>query len=152
MVIKNEKYETNKQSLNKRHDLIRRLNDLLLKKGVSGTFTPFGSCINELGFSNSDVDIFLTTEHTPMPFMQPMDPAFPSVTCCLPLFMQDESVFQVPLSLRWLGRILCRGGMKNVVCIVKARVPIIKFLDPKTGLNCDINITNSVRSLNQLNS
>jgi DNA polymerase sigma len=34
-------------------------------------------------------------------------------------------------------------GMKNVVCVSSAKVPIVKIWDPELNLACDLNVNNS---------
>lgn len=35
------------------------------------------------------------------------------------------------------------GGMEKVVCISKAKVPIVKIWDPELGMACDMNVNNT---------
>ena len=35
---------------------------------------------------------------------------------------------------------LCPDGMKNVVCIATARIPIVRIWDPELQLSCDVNV------------
>jgi DNA polymerase sigma len=36
------------------------------------------------------------------------------------------------------------GGMKNVICVSTAKVPIVKIFDPELGLACDMNVNNTL--------
>jgi DNA polymerase sigma len=38
-----------------------------------------------------------------------------------------------------VAKVLKSAGMKRVEAILTARVPIVKFVDPQTAINCDIN-------------
>ncbi|KAF9197022.1 hypothetical protein BGZ50_002733 [Haplosporangium sp. Z 11] len=43
-------------------------------------------------------------------------------------------------SVREIADVLRDSGYQNVVAIAKARVPIVSFYDPNTGVHCDMNI------------
>ncbi|KAG0282374.1 hypothetical protein BGZ98_006796, partial [Dissophora globulifera] len=45
--------------------------------------------------------------------------------------------------MRYIAKMLQRGGMTRVQAITNARVPIVKFVDPVSKINCDVN-TNHV--------
>lgn len=51
--------------------------------------------------------------------------------------------------MAYLGDILeSQGQMHNVVCIPDAMVPIVKFLDPVTNMECDLNTGNNLGVIN----
>ncbi|KAK3835369.1 MAG: hypothetical protein JOS17DRAFT_677027, partial [Linnemannia elongata] len=70
-----------------------------------------------LGSESSDADLCITTDN----------------------FQQTASYNNV----RAVANVLRRGGMMQVQPITNARVPIVKFVDPATRTNCDVN-TNHV--------
>jgi predicted nucleotidyltransferase len=74
----------------------------------------FGSTGNDLGTSDSDVDICLTTE-------------------CKEL----EHVCS-------LAELLAKNGMEKVVCVSSAKVPIVKVWDPELEIACDMNVNNPI--------
>ncbi|KAG0274789.1 hypothetical protein BGZ95_009471, partial [Linnemannia exigua] len=80
---------------------------------------PYGSrsYASGLGSESSDADLCITTEH----------------------FQHTASYNNV----RTVAQVLRRGGMTQVQPITNARVPIVKFVDPTTKTNCDVN-TNHV--------
>jgi len=47
-----------------------------------------------------------------------------------------------------LGNVLQRFGMTDVVCIPAAMVPIVKFKDPQTNMECDLNTGNNMGTVN----
>ncbi|KAG2233613.1 hypothetical protein INT48_001866 [Thamnidium elegans] len=62
----------------------------------------FGSSVNDLGTSSSDVDLCITTPWNGLP------------------------------------------GMQHVVCVPRAKVPIVRLFDPELQLSCDINVNNTL--------
>ncbi|OAL24370.1 hypothetical protein AYO22_05746 [Fonsecaea multimorphosa] len=72
----------------------------------------FGSTGNNLGTSDSDVDICITTDCKEM-----------------------ERVCNI-------ADLLAKHGMERVVCVSSAKVPIVKVWDPELHVACDINVNN----------
>ncbi|KAJ8323072.1 hypothetical protein O5D80_008580 [Batrachochytrium dendrobatidis] len=79
----------------------------------------FGSSVNNLGLNTSDVD--MTIEISPE------------------LISNHKAK-----NMHHLAGILRAGGMKEVVAISHARVPICKFYDPKLCVHADINVGHSL--------
>ncbi|ORX83019.1 Nucleotidyltransferase, partial [Anaeromyces robustus] len=79
------------------------------------TVNLFGSAVNGLWSNKSDVDL------------------------CI--FADRSGNYE---NMPTLARILKDEGMKEVVPIVRAVIPICKFTDPKTGFNCDISVNNRI--------
>ncbi|KAJ3296677.1 hypothetical protein HK104_001356 [Borealophlyctis nickersoniae] len=77
----------------------------------------FGSTVNGLGTSGSDVDICLKT---------PWDDRVAGVS-----------------NMHVLAKGLGKHGMQKIYTVAKAKVPICKFYDPEYGVNCDINVNNT---------
>lgn len=50
--------------------------------------------------------------------------------------------------VRALARALWRAGFENIFPIPSASVPIVKFRDPHTGLECDINVNDQLGFIN----
>ncbi|KAJ3044857.1 hypothetical protein HK097_001353, partial [Rhizophlyctis rosea] len=80
----------------------------------------YGSSVNNLGFPSSDVDISLVVPNMDDP--------------------QDHEV----ANMYRLACVLRKNGMKDVVPVPHARVPICKFHDPEYALDCDINCGNKL--------
>ncbi|CAG8448686.1 13567_t:CDS:10 [Ambispora leptoticha] len=74
----------------------------------------FGSSMNDLGSSNSDVDLCVTTEWNGLEKVQT------------------------------LAKVFRRLGMKRVNCVPKAKVPIVRLWDPELHLACDLNVNNTL--------
>ncbi|KAI8824542.1 uncharacterized protein EV422DRAFT_493059, partial [Fimicolochytrium jonesii] len=89
----------------------------------------FGSSINNLGFSTSDVDICLRIPQS---------------------HGLDEDEFARLTNMFRLANILRRFGMQDVRPVASARVPICKFVHPETGLQCDANFGNELGVKNSL--
>ncbi|KAL6060945.1 RNA uridylyltransferase [Balamuthia mandrillaris] len=75
----------------------------------------FGSSANDMCLRHGDLDLCLTVDQT---------------------LGSREQIVEL------LAEILQRNGMKNVVSLSRARVPIVKFVDPKSRLSCDICVNN----------
>ncbi|KAJ8659778.1 hypothetical protein O0I10_004371 [Lichtheimia ornata] len=74
----------------------------------------FGSSVNDLGTSQSDVDLCITTPWNGL------------------------------RNVRVLAKLFKRCGMQHVVCVPRAKVPIVRLFDPETQLACDINVNNTL--------
>ncbi|KAI9338951.1 hypothetical protein DFJ73DRAFT_603047, partial [Zopfochytrium polystomum] len=79
---------------------------------------PFGSTVNGLGTSRSDVDLCLTT-----PWEDPVN------SIC---------------NMHVLASCLRANGMTKICTVTKAKVPICKFFDPELRISCDINVNNTI--------
>jgi DNA polymerase sigma len=74
----------------------------------------FGSTGNQLGTTDSDVDICISTDCKEL-----------EQVCVLADFLANQ-------------------GMQRVVCVSVAKVPIVKIWDPDLRLACDMNVNNPV--------
>lgn len=74
----------------------------------------FGSTGNNLGTSDSDVDVCLSTD-----------------------WKELEHVCS-------LAELLAKHGMEKVVCVSSAKVPIVKVWDPELQIACDMNVNNPI--------
>ncbi|KAF9186695.1 hypothetical protein BGZ50_002357 [Haplosporangium sp. Z 11] len=79
---------------------------------------PFGSTVNDLGTSSSDVDICIMTTWPELKNVQMLANAFQ------------------------------KHGMQKVFCVPRAKVPIVKLWDPELHLSCDMNINTPLGLLN----
>ncbi|GJJ74097.1 poly(A) RNA polymerase GLD2 [Entomortierella parvispora] len=79
---------------------------------------PFGSTVNDLGTSSSDVDICITTDWVGLKNVQMLANAFR------------------------------KHGMQKVFCVPRAKVPIVKLWDPELHLSCDMNINTPLGLMN----
>lgn len=77
----------------------------------------FGSSANEMCFKNGDIDMCLTI---------------------------DKGAGQEKTVVNKLSNLLERKGMTSVLALPHARVPIVKFKDPKSRFLCDICINNKL--------
>ncbi|KAF9179770.1 hypothetical protein BGZ50_006688 [Haplosporangium sp. Z 11] len=102
-------------SINKRSLLVKRL------QGILDTAFPdaelhlevFGSYASGLGSESSDADLCITSDS-----------------------FRKSAPYN---NMRTLAVVLRQGGMVKIQAISNARVPIVKFVDPYTRINCDIN-------------
>ncbi|OUM58423.1 hypothetical protein PIROE2DRAFT_47961 [Piromyces sp. E2] len=83
------------------------------------TLHLFGSSINGLWTHGSDVDL------------------------CI--FADTDNDYS---KMRILANVLRSNNMQRVIPIENTRIPICKFRDPTTGLNCDITVNNRVATFN----
>ncbi|KAF8930959.1 hypothetical protein BGZ58_007928 [Dissophora ornata] len=103
-------------SMNLRRDFLSRL-QTIFDVGFPGRgleLRPFGSFVTGLGNDWSDIDI------------------------CI--FSKNYLPYAVHSNVSHLAKFLRSKDMKRVVAIPDAKVPIIKFVDPITGIACDMNV------------
>ncbi|KAI8069100.1 uncharacterized protein B0P05DRAFT_551557, partial [Gilbertella persicaria] len=74
----------------------------------------FGSSVNDLGTSSSDVDLCITTPWSGL------------------------------RNVRILAKLFRKCGMQHIVCVPRAKVPIVRLFDPELQLSCDINVNNTI--------
>ncbi|KIW10266.1 hypothetical protein PV08_11228 [Exophiala spinifera] len=102
------------ESEQRRSNFIDKLEKILRGKWPESRINVnvFGSTGNNLGTSDSDVDICITTDCREM-----------------------ERVCSI-------AELLANHGMERVVCVSSAKVPIVKVWDPELQVACDINVNN----------
>ncbi|KAJ7951030.1 UTP:RNA uridylyltransferase 1-like [Quillaja saponaria] len=105
----------------KQRQLLTLLEKLVSKEWPKAQLYLYGSCANSFGVSKSDVDVCLAIEDADM----------------------DKS--EVILKL---ADILQSDNLQNVQALTRARVPIVKLMDPVTGISCDICINNVLAVVN----
>ncbi|XP_073151856.1 UTP:RNA uridylyltransferase 1 isoform X2 [Henckelia pumila] len=105
----------------KQKQLLTVLESLVSKEWPGARLYLYGSCANSFGFSKSDLDICLATE--------------------------DENADKCEILLK-LADILKSDNFQNVQALTRARVPIVKLLDPDTGISCDICVNNVLAVVN----
>ncbi|CAN1188898.1 UTP:RNA uridylyltransferase 1 [Linum perenne] len=105
----------------KQKQLLTLLEKLVNKEWPEARLFLYGSCANSFGVSKSDVDVCLAIE--------------------------DGDVNKSEILLR-LADILQSDNLQNVQALTRARVPIVKLMDPATGISCDICINNVLAVVN----
>ena len=98
-----------------RQNLIKHLRKIICSKIKDSTLEAFGSSQSGLSLIGGDIDLCLK--------------------------VPDTNPKQI---LRRLKGLLDARGMEQITLISKARIPIIKFHDPKSGFDVDISINNSL--------
>ncbi|KAF9117098.1 hypothetical protein BGX27_003560 [Mortierella sp. AM989] len=108
------------ESHDRRTKLIKKVENILRTEwpGHEIEAHPFGSTVNDLGTSSSDVDICIMTTWTGLKNVQMLANAFR------------------------------KHGMQKVFCVPRAKVPIVKLWDPELHLSCDMNINTPLGLLN----
>ncbi|KAF9997951.1 hypothetical protein BGZ79_008348 [Entomortierella chlamydospora] len=108
------------ESHDRRTKLIKKIEDILYTEwpGHDIKAHPFGSTVNDLGTSSSDVDICIMT-------------TWPGLK-----------------NVQMLANVFRKHGMQKVFCVPRAKVPIVKFWDPELHLSCDMNINTPLGLLN----
>ncbi|KAF8983763.1 hypothetical protein BGZ52_000385 [Haplosporangium bisporale] len=108
------------ESHERRTKLIQKIEHILKTEwpGQDIQAHPFGSTVNDLGTSSSDVDICITTTWSGLKNVQMLANAFR------------------------------KHGMQKVFCVPRAKVPIVKLWDPELFLSCDMNINTHLGLLN----
>ena len=86
---------------------------------------PFGSSASGLGFCNCDLDVYVELGYSSK------DEAFNEKTGMWGVKFRTETTFKL---LKKTAR------FKNAISVLNARIPIVKFRDKLTGINCDVNV------------
>ncbi|XP_077248122.1 nucleotidyltransferase family protein [Tasmannia lanceolata] len=105
----------------KQKQLLSSLEKLVNKEWPRAQLYLYGSCANSFGVSNSDIDVCLA--------------------------MDDDDVSKAEILLK-LAEILESDNLQNVQALTRARVPIVKLMDPVTEISCDICINNVLAVVN----
>ncbi|KAE9610710.1 hypothetical protein Lal_00021230 [Lupinus albus] len=105
----------------KQKQLLSLLEKLVIKEWPKARLYLYGSCANSFGVSKSDVDVCLAIEEAHM----------------------DKSKIILKLA-----DILQSDNLQDVQALTHARVPIVKLMDPVTGISCDICINNLLAVVN----
>ena len=105
-----------------RESLTKHLKSLLFRRfGKNAVVEAFGSTVTNLSIGTGDLDLCLSFKNKP-----------------------PQKV------LRKLSGLLHEEGMENIQVIPKARIPIIKFKDPRSGLDVDISLDNRLAIHNSM--
>ncbi|RDX99123.1 UTP:RNA uridylyltransferase 1, partial [Mucuna pruriens] len=105
----------------KQKQLVALLEKLASKEWPTAKLYLYGSCANSFGVSKSDIDVCLAIEGADM----------------------DKAKI-----IMKLADILQSDNLQNVQALTRARVPIVKLMDPVTGISCDICINNLLAVVN----
>ncbi|KAJ0964232.1 hypothetical protein J5N97_029354 [Dioscorea zingiberensis] len=106
----------------KQKQLLLSLERLVNMQWPKARLHLYGSCANSFGVSNSDIDICLAID-------------------------DDGDLSKNDILLK-LADILQSDNLQNVQALTHARVPIVKLMDPGTGISCDICINNLLAVVN----
>ncbi|XWS77154.1 hypothetical protein CRYUN_Cryun01aG0237300 [Craigia yunnanensis] len=104
----------------KQKQLLALLEKLVCKEWPEARLYLYGSCANTFGVSKSDIDVCIA-------------------------FNEDINKSEILLKL---ADILQSDNLQNVQALTRARVPIVKLMDPATGISCDICINNVLAVVN----
>ncbi|KAI8890721.1 hypothetical protein K501DRAFT_328309 [Backusella circina FSU 941] len=106
----------NKESHDRRTKFVKKIERLLNNEwpdhGIKAHV--FGSSVNNLGTTSSDVDLCITTPWNGL------------------------------RNVRTLAKLFRKCGMQHVTCVPRAKVPIVRLFDPELQLSCDINVNNTL--------
>ncbi|KAK6918461.1 TUTase nucleotidyltransferase domain [Dillenia turbinata] len=105
----------------KQKQLLTMLEKIVSKEWPNAKLFLYGSCANSFGVSKSDIDVCLAIE--------------------------DEGIDKSEVLLK-LAELLQSDNLQNVQALTRARVPIVKLMDPVTGISCDICINNVLAVIN----
>ncbi|CAG8504088.1 15753_t:CDS:2 [Acaulospora morrowiae] len=116
MLVMFEALLPTKESFEKRKQFVDKIERILNEEwpGHDIKVHLFGSSVNLLGTSNSDVDICVTTPWSGL------------------------------RNVVILGKGMKKHGMQRIYCVPKAKVPIVRLWDPDLNLYCDINVNNTL--------
>ena len=99
----------------RRENLLKHLQKSVASKFPNSKLTPFGSAESGLSLKGADFDL------------------------CLQI--QEANKKKI---IKRIGGMLRGQGMESVQTLTGAKVPIVKFIDPRSGLNVDISINNTL--------
>ena len=99
----------------RKESLLKHLEKSIASKFEGSKLSPFGSAESGLSLKGGDFDL------------------------CLQISNADEKK-----TIKRIGGMLRGQGMEKVQTITRAKVPIVKFIDPRSGLNVDISINNTL--------
>ncbi|KAL0302304.1 UNVERIFIED_CONTAM: UTP:RNA uridylyltransferase 1 [Sesamum calycinum] len=105
----------------KQKQLLKVLEKLVSKEWPDARLYLYGSCANSFGFSKSDIDVCLTIE--------------------------NGNIDKREVLLK-LADMLQLDNLQIVQALIHARVPIVKLMDPVTGISCDICVNNLLAVVN----
>ncbi|ESW06910.1 hypothetical protein PHAVU_010G086700 [Phaseolus vulgaris] len=105
----------------KQKQLVALLEKLVSKEWPAAKLYLYGSCANSFGVSKSDIDVCLAIEEADLDKAK--------------IIMKLADIFQ-------------SDNLQNVQALTRARVPIVKLMDPVTGISCDICINNLLAVVN----
>ncbi|MCL7033727.1 hypothetical protein MKW94_005349 [Papaver nudicaule] len=105
----------------KQRHLIASLEKLVVKEWPGAQLYLYGSCANSFGVSKSDIDVCLAIE--------------------------EPDINKTEL-IKKLAEIFESDNLENVKALTRARVPIVKLMDPESGISCDICINNVLAVVN----
>lgn len=105
----------------KQKQLMALLEKLVCKEWPEARLYLYGSCANSFGVSKSDIDVCFA--------------------------INDANLDKSEVLLK-LADILQSDNLHNVQALTRARVPIVKLMDPVTGISCDICINNVLAVVN----
>ncbi|KAJ8748943.1 hypothetical protein K2173_013380 [Erythroxylum novogranatense] len=105
----------------KQKQLLTLLENIVSKEWPEAQLYLYGSCANSFGVSKSDIDVCLAID--------------------------DADINKSEFLLK-LADILQSDNLQNVQALTRARVPIVKLMDPTTGISCDICINNVLAVVN----
>ncbi|ORZ11120.1 hypothetical protein BCR42DRAFT_421621 [Absidia repens] len=105
-----------KESYNRRMGLVQKIELILNTEWPDRNIKAnlFGSSVNDLGTNQSDVDLCITTQWVGL------------------------------RNVRLLAKLFRRCGMQHVVCVPRAKVPIVRLFDTESQLACDMNVNNTM--------
>eukprot|EP00250_Pteridium_aquilinum_P013837 c21602_g1_i1 orf=134-3388(+) len=105
----------------RRKQLLATLDELVSGIWPEARLYLFGSCANSFGVCNSDIDV------------------------CLSVDAESSTKSEVVCTL---ADALKANHMLNVQPLTHARVPIVKYSDPATGISCDVCVNNMLAVVN----
>ncbi|ERM96556.1 UTP:RNA uridylyltransferase 1 [Amborella trichopoda] len=105
----------------KQRQLLASMEKLVNKEWPDARLLLYGSCANSFGVCKSDIDVCLS--------------------------IKENCLSKSDILLR-LADILQSDNLQNVQALTHARVPIVKLMDPGTGISCDICINNVLAVVN----
>jgi DNA polymerase sigma len=129
----------------KRMRLLGKLEEMLKQKFDGVTIDPFGSFVSAFHTKNSDIDVSLTIAKTSQWYNREEEKQYAEAQSGAPRSKRDQRrahrTKRVQLLAKFASELRWRK-YDEVNLIAHARVPLVKFRDPETGIACDVCVHN----------
>ena len=129
----------------KRKRLLKKLETLLQQRFDAVTIDPFGSFVSAFHTKNSDIDVSLTIHPSSQWYNEEEERKYKDAQSGAPRPKRDQRkahrTKRVQLLAKFASELRWRK-YDDVQLIAHARVPLVKFRDPETGVACDVCVHN----------
>lgn len=112
--------------------IVQYLHEIFVEVFPECEVVPFGSSSTELGLNGADLDLCLLVD--------PVSLENATLEGCEDTSCLNDVTDQLTFIVKLLRQFA--AGFQNVVAVVSAKCPLVKFLHRDSGLSCDLSINN----------